>query len=109
VLATTNDMARALITKEALLAEINQEMALFYACRNLKVTDVVFDPARAQGGNWTLVGLRPCNYDHPQYECRKAMADYIANLQDRFDVGFDIMTEQTAPTGDCHSTSHHCR
>ena len=79
-------MARVIIVKEALLDEINQEMASLRACRNLRVVDVVHDPERVQGGNWKTVGLLRSGYDHAEFECRKAMADFTADLQERFDI-----------------------
>ena len=82
-------MTRVIIAKKALLLEINQEMALLAPCRNLRVVDVLHDPARAQGGNWTMGGFARSGYDHAEFECKKAMIDFAADLQERFDVGFD--------------------
>ena len=79
-------MARVLIAKKALLDEINQEMASLPACRNLGVVEVVPDPARAHGGNWMIVGPPRSGYDHAEFECRKAMVDFTADLQERFDI-----------------------
>ena len=72
--------------KDALLAEINQEMASLHACRNLTVMDVVDDPARAHGGNWVTAGFLRSGYDHAEFECQRAMVDFIADLQKRFDI-----------------------
>jgi hypothetical protein len=79
-------MARALIAKEALLVEINQEMASLSACRNLRVIGVVDDPARARGANWMTAGFLLSGYDHAEFECQKAMVDFMADLQERFDI-----------------------
>ena len=79
-------MARVLIAKKALLDEINQEMASLPACRNVGVVEVAPDPARAHGGNWKIVGLLRSGYDHAEFECRKAMVDFTADLQERFDI-----------------------
>ena len=79
-------MVRVLIAKEALLREINHEMASLHACRNLRVLEVVHDPARTQGGNWKTVGLERSGYDHAECECQKAMVQYIADMQEGFDI-----------------------
>jgi hypothetical protein len=81
---TTN--ARALIAKEALLAEINQEMASLHDCRNLRVMSIVDDPARSRGANWTTAGFLRSGYDHAEFECQKGMVDFMADLQERFDI-----------------------
>ncbi len=78
--------ARVLIAKEALLAEINQEMASLHDCRNLRVVGVVDDPARTRGANWTTAGFLRSGYDHGEFECQKAMGDFMADLQERFDI-----------------------
>ena len=39
------------------MRDINQDMALRHALRNLHALDAVHDPARIQGGNWTIRGL----------------------------------------------------
>jgi hypothetical protein len=77
---------RVLIAKEALLAEINQEMASLHDCRNLRVMSVVDDPARGRGANWTTVGFLRSGYDHAEFECQKAMLDFMTDLQERFDI-----------------------
>ena len=79
-------MARVTITKDALLAEINQEMASLHACRNLRVMGVADDPARTRGANWMTTGFLRSGYDHAEFECQKAMVDYMADLQERFDI-----------------------
>jgi hypothetical protein len=79
-------MARVIIAKEALLIEINRQMASLRACRNLRVVDVVHDPARAHGGNWVTKGLLRSGYDHAEFECQRAMVDFTADMQERFDI-----------------------
>jgi hypothetical protein len=81
-----NNRARVSIAKDALLREINQEMASLPACRNLRFADVVSDPARVRGGNWMMGRLLRSGYDHAEFECQKAMADFTADLQERFDI-----------------------
>src|SRR5512146_2324274 len=53
-----HDLGRVTIMKHTLLREINQDMALRAAHRNLHALDVVGDPARIQGGNWKMQGFR---------------------------------------------------
>jgi hypothetical protein len=79
-------MARVPIAKGELLREINQEMASLHACRNLRFADVVSDPARVRGGNWMMGRLVRSGHDHAEFECQKAMADFTADLQERFDI-----------------------
>ena len=79
-------MARVTIVKDALLAEINQEMASLRDCRNLRVMSVVDDPTRTRGANWMTAGFLRSGYDHAEFECRKAMVDFMADLQERFDI-----------------------
>jgi hypothetical protein len=78
--------ARVLIAKEALLIEINQEMASIHDCRNLRIMSVIDDPARARGANWATVGFLRSGYDHAEFECQKAMVDFMTDLQERFDI-----------------------
>ena len=79
-------MARVTIMKDALLAEINQEMASLAACRNLRFTQVVPNAARSHGGNWKAAGLVRSGYDHAEFECQKAMVVFMTDLQERFDI-----------------------
>jgi hypothetical protein len=79
-------MARVIIEREAMLVEINQEMASLPACRNLRLMDVIHDPARVQGCNWTMGSLVRSGYDYAEFECQRAMADFTADLQERFDI-----------------------
>jgi hypothetical protein len=79
-------VVRVIIMKDALLAEINQEMASLAECRNLRFTHVLPDPARVRGGNWKTAGLVRSGYDHAEFECHKAMVDCMADLQERFDI-----------------------
>ncbi len=79
-------MARSLITKDHLLIEINQEMASFHDCRNLRVVNVVHDPARTHGGNWMIGEFVRSGYDHADVDCHKAIVDCTTDLQERFDI-----------------------
>lgn len=81
-----DDVERVIIVKDALLAEINQEMASLHACRNLRVMDIVVDPARALGANWMTAGFLRSGYDHTEFECHRAMVDFMADLQEYFDI-----------------------
>src|SRR4029453_18785250 len=59
----TSYFGRVTIMKHTLLREINQDMALRHARRNQHALGAVHDPARIQGGNWTMQGFRgsgPC-------------------------------------------------
>ena len=75
-----------IIVKDALLAEINQEMASLHACRNLRVMDIVVDSARARGANWMTAGFLRSGDDHTEFECHRAMVDFMADLQEYFDI-----------------------
>ena len=79
-------MERVSIVKQALLTEIQAHMASLPACRNLRLADVVHDPLRSHGGNWTTQGMHRSSYDHAEFECQKAMADFITGMHERFDI-----------------------
>jgi hypothetical protein len=79
-------MERVSIVKQALLAEIRAHMASLPACRNLRVGDVVHDPLRSHGGNWATQGMHRSGSDHAEFECQKAMADFMTEMHERFDI-----------------------
>jgi hypothetical protein len=72
--------------KRTLLREINQDMALRAARRNLRALDVVHDPARIQGGNWKMQGFRRSSHVHDEAECQMSIAEFMADTQERFDI-----------------------
>ena len=80
-------MERVTIVKDALMREINQEMALSSACRGLHALDVVRDPARVQGANWKMQGFRRSGHGHDEAECQVSIAEFMADMQERFDIG----------------------
>jgi hypothetical protein len=71
------------IVKHTLLREINQAMALRPARRNLHALAVVHDPARIQGGNWTMQGFRRSGHIHDEAECEMSIAEFMADTQER--------------------------
>jgi hypothetical protein len=72
--------------KYTLLREINQDMALRHARRNLHAPDVVHDPARIQGGNWTMQGFRRSGQVYDEAECQMSIAEFMADTQERCDI-----------------------
>jgi ssRNA-specific RNase YbeY (16S rRNA maturation enzyme) len=46
----------------------------------------VHDPLRSHGGNWTTQGMHRSGYDHAEFECQKAMADFMTEMHERFDI-----------------------
>jgi len=72
--------------KHTLLREINQDMALQGAHRNLHALDVVHDPARIQGGNWKMQGFRRSGTVYDVAEGEMSIAEFMANTQERDDI-----------------------
>jgi hypothetical protein len=72
--------------KHALLREINQDMALRAARRNLHGLAVVHDPALIQGGNWKMQGFRRSGHRHDEAECEMSIAEFMANTRERYDI-----------------------
>ena len=72
--------------KHALMREINRDMALRPAGRNLHALGVVHDPARIQGGNWKMQGFRRSGYAHDEAECEMSIAEFMADTQERHDI-----------------------
>ena len=72
--------------KHTLLREINQDMALRAAHRNLHALDVVHDPARIQGGNWTMQGFRPSGPVYDVAEGEMSIAEFMADTQERDEI-----------------------
>jgi len=75
-------MPREIIDAHELLKIINDYVEGLDACRNLRVTRVVADPARTNGGNWTTSGIRLSGADHGA----EAIRDFMAGLQARYDI-----------------------
>ncbi len=72
--------------KHTLLREINQDMALRTARRNVHALDVAHDPARIQGGNWKMQGLRRSSHVYDEAECEMSIAEFMADTQERDDI-----------------------
>ena len=72
--------------KHTLLREINQDMALRAAPRDLHALEVVHDPARIQGGNWKMQGFRRSGHVHDGAECGMSIAEFMADTQDRYEI-----------------------
>jgi hypothetical protein len=72
--------------KHTLLREINQDMALRPARRNLHALAVAHDPARIQGGNWQMQGFRRSGPVHDKAECEMSIAEFMADTQERYDI-----------------------
>ena len=72
--------------KHTLLREINQDMALQAAHRNLYALDVVHDPSRIQGGNWKMQGFRRSGPVYDVAEGDMSIAEFMADTQERDDI-----------------------
>ena len=81
-----HNMERVVIVKNALLSEINAHMKSLPACRNLHALDVVYDPGRIRGGNWTMQQFRRSGPVHDEAECQQAIGEFMAELQERYDI-----------------------
>jgi hypothetical protein len=79
-------MARKVIGRDELLAMINSHMASLQPCRNLRIMGIALDPQRRHGGNWTTTGLQRSGPDHDQVECEAAIAKFMAELQNTYDL-----------------------
>lgn len=79
-------MPRQLIAPDDLLTIINDHIASLDECRNLKVLQVIPDPNRTYGGNWTTSGLRQSGDDNDPVECEEAIAKFMASLQTKYDI-----------------------
>jgi hypothetical protein len=79
-------MERVIIVKHALLSEINAQMESLAICRNLDVSDLLHDAGRISGGNWKMQQFRRSGHDHDEAECQLAIGEFIAEMQDRFDI-----------------------
>ena len=69
--------------KHTLLREINQDMALRHARRNLRALSAAYDPARIQGGNWTMQGFRGSGPVYDVAEGEMSIAEFMADTQER--------------------------
>jgi hypothetical protein len=77
---------RVTIMKHTLLREINQDMTLRHPRRNQHALDAVHDPARIQGGNWTMQGFRRSGQVYDEAECQMSIAEFMADTQERQDT-----------------------
>jgi hypothetical protein len=73
--------------KHTLLREINQDMALRHAHRNLHAPGAVYDPARIRGGNWTMQGFRGSGPVYDVAEGQMSIAEFMAGTQERDHIG----------------------
>jgi hypothetical protein len=81
-----HDLERVTIMKHTLLREINQDMALRAARRNLHTLALAHDPARIQGGNWQMQAFRRSGYIHDDAECKMSITEFMADAQERTDI-----------------------
>ena len=81
-----HEFGRVTIMKHTLLREINQDMALRHARRNLHALNAVHDPARIQGGNWAMQGFRRSGHVYDEAECQISIAEFMADTQERQDI-----------------------
>ena len=72
--------------RHTLLREINQDMALRVARRNLHGLALAHDPARIQGGNWQMQGFRRSGYVHDEAECEMSITEFVGDAQKRNDI-----------------------
>jgi hypothetical protein len=71
--------------KHTLLREINQDLAVRPAPRNLHAPAVAHDPTRIQGGNWQTQGFRRSGY-HDEAECEMSITEFMADARERNDI-----------------------
>jgi hypothetical protein len=62
---------------------LNQDMAVRQARRNLRALAAVHDPARIQGGNWTMQRFRRSGPAYDETECQISIAEFMADAQER--------------------------
>ena len=79
-------MERVTIVKNASVRGINREMAFRSARRNLNALDVVDDPARIRGGNWTMQGFRRSGHVYDESECQMSIAEFMTDTRERHDL-----------------------
>jgi hypothetical protein len=72
--------------KYVMLREINQDMGLRQARRNLRALEVVEDPARIRGGNWKMQGFRRSGPVYDESECQMSIAEFMADTGERYDI-----------------------
>ena len=72
--------------RHTLLREINQDMALHAARRIPHALALAHDPARIQGGNWQMQGLRRSGYGYDEAECEMSITEFMADAQERNDI-----------------------
>jgi len=81
-----HDMRRVGIMKDALLNEINAHIESLPACRNLRALDLVHDPARIRGANWTMQQFRRSGPNYNEAECQLAIGEFMSDMQERYDI-----------------------
>ena len=72
--------------KHTLLREINQDLVLRHAPRDLHALNAVHDPARIQGGNWKMQGFRPSGPVYDVAEGEMSISEFMADTQGRDDI-----------------------
>jgi hypothetical protein len=74
------------IVRHALPRQSNREMAFRRARRDLRAVDLVGDPARIRGGNWTMQGLRRSGLVYDDAECQMSIDEFMADTRERHDT-----------------------
>src|SRR5271169_1966847 len=83
---STDDFGRVTTMRHTLLREINQDMTLRAARRSPHALAPAHDPARIQGGNWQMQGLRRSGYVYDEAECEMSITEFMAGAQERNDI-----------------------
>ncbi len=79
-------LERVTIVKHALPRGSNREMAFRRARRNLHALDVLDDPTRIRGGNWTMQGFRRSGHVYDEAECQMSIDEFMADTRERYDI-----------------------
>jgi hypothetical protein len=69
--------------KHALPRETSGEMAFRRGRRYLDGPDAANDPARIQGGNWTMQGLRRSGHVYDEAESQMSIDEFMADTRER--------------------------
>jgi hypothetical protein len=77
---------RVTIVKHALPRGSNREMAFRRARRNLHALDVLDDPTRIRGGNWTMQGFRRSGHVYDESETQMSIDEFMADTRERYDI-----------------------
>lgn len=72
--------------KHTLLRVINQDLASRASGRTPDALVLAHDPARIQGGNWQMQGIRRSGYVHDEAECEMSIIEFMADARERDDI-----------------------